>query len=120
MERSMSAVTVTVTVTNANESAALGSPTLSGTLYKGVTASITVSTNAPGKVRFYVDGKRISTCLAIATTGSYSSFSATCNFKPTVTSRHYFYATLTPSDSSFLAATSPKVATNILKRASLR
>jgi hypothetical protein len=113
-------ITVTVTVTNANESAAVGVPSSSGTLYKGVSASLTVTTNAPGKVRFFMDGKRISTCLAVTASGSYSSYSATCSFKPTVSNRHSFYATLTPSDVTFSGTSSPTLTTNVLKRATNR
>ena len=113
-------ITVTVTVTNLNESSTLSAPTLSGTLYKGVSATLSVSLNAPGKVRFFMDGKRISTCLAVPTTGSNSSFSATCTFKPTVSSRHTFYATLTPSDLTFTGTSSPTVTTIILGRTNLR
>lgn len=113
-------ITVTVTVTNANESAELGTPSISGTLYKGVSASITVTTNAPGKVRFFMDGKRISSCLAVATTGTYSTHTATCTFKPSATSRRSFYATLTPSDNTFSSATSPKLFTYVLNRGTIR
>jgi VCBS repeat-containing protein len=113
-------VTVTVTVTNANESSSFGTPSLSGALYKGVSATITVTTNAPGKLRFFVDGKRISTCLAVPTTGSNSSFSATCTFKPAVTGRHTYYATLIPSDITFTSGNSPTISANVMKRATGR
>jgi VCBS repeat-containing protein len=112
--------TVSVTVTNVNEAVVIGNPTVSGTLFKGVSASITVTLNAPGKVRFFMDGKRISTCLSVATTGSNSSFSAVCNFKPSVTNRHSFYATLTPSDISFTGTTSPNLWVYVVKRATTR
>jgi hypothetical protein len=113
-------VTVTVTVTNANESAVLGAPTVSGILYKGISASITVTTNAPGKVRFFIDGKRISNCLSVLTTGSNSSYSATCNIKPSVMGRHSFYATLTPSDITFSGTSSPSLIANVFKRTNSR
>lgn len=113
-------VTVTVTVTNANETVSFGTPTFSGTLYKGVTATITVTVNAPGKMRFFVDGKRISSCLAVLTTGSNSSYSATCTFKPAVTGRHGFYATLSPSDVTFSGASSSSLIANIYKRTAFR
>jgi hypothetical protein len=95
-------------------------PSVSGTLYKGVPASITVTLNAPGKVRFFMDGKRISTCLAVIASGANSTYSAVCNFKPTITSGHTFYATITPSDNTFSSATSPKFFAYVFKRTTTR
>jgi hypothetical protein len=71
-------------------------------------------------VRFFVDGKRISTCLAVSATGSNSSYSATCTFKPSVTGRHTYHATHTPSDVTFTGSSSPTISANILKRTTSR
>jgi hypothetical protein len=109
-------LTVTITVTNANEVTSLGTPSVSGTLYKGVTGSISITANAPGKVRFFMNGKRIPTCLSVSTTGSNSSHSATCNFKPAVTGRQIFHATHTPSDTSFTGSTSQSLIAHVVKR----
>ena len=112
--------TLTVTITNANESASIGAPTLSGAALKGSTVTITVTSNAAGKVRFFVGGKRISNCLARSTTGSYPNFSATCSWKPPVTGRQYLTAVLTPTDITFSANTSPRTEVAVLKRGTLR
>jgi hypothetical protein len=86
--------TLTVTITNANESASISAPTVSGTTNKGISTTITVTLNAAGKVRFFLEGKRISNCLARSTTGSYPNFSATCSWKPPVTGRQSLTASI--------------------------
>jgi hypothetical protein len=112
--------TLTVTITNANESASVSAPTVSGTINKGISTTITVTLNAAGKVRFFLGGKRISNCLARSTTGSYPNFSATCSWKPPVTGRQSLTASITPTDGSFSAATSPSTAVWVTKRANGR
>ena len=112
--------TLTVTITNANESASLGSPTLSGAALKGSIVTITVTSNAAGKVRFFVGGKRISNCLARSTSGSYPNFSATCSWKPPVTGSQNLTARVTPTDNSFSATTSAPTLVRVTKRISTR
>lgn len=112
--------TLTVTITNANESASLGAPTLSGAASKGNIVTITVTSNAAGKVRFFVEGKRISNCLARSTTGSYPSFSATCSWRPPVTGNQNLTARITPTDSTFSASTSTATSVWVDKRNSTR
>ena len=112
--------TLTVTITNANESASIGAPTLSGAASKGSIVTITVTSNAAGKVRFFVGGKRISNCLARSTTGSYPNFSATCLWKPPVTGSQNLTASVTPTDSSFSATTSAPTLVRVTKRISTR
>jgi hypothetical protein len=112
--------TLTVTISNSNESATVSAPTVSGTINKGISTTITVTLNAAGKVRFFLGGKRISNCLARSTTGSYPNFSATCSWKPPVTGRQSLTASITPTDSSFSAATSANTAVWVNKRASSR
>jgi VCBS repeat-containing protein len=112
--------TLTVTITNANESASVNAPTVSGSINKGISATITVTLNTDGKVRFFVGGKRISNCLARSTTGSYPNFTATCSWKPPVMGSQSLTARVTPSDNSFSATTSPSTAVLVTKRANSR
>lgn len=112
--------TVTITVTNQNESGSASTPTLSGTPYKGISIATTVSVNAPGKVRFFLNGKRIANCLAVSTTGSGSTYTATCNWRPTFTGRQSLTATFTPTSNTFTAVTSPALSTWVLKRTTTR
>ena len=112
--------TVTISVTNVNESSSTGSVTTSGTVYKGVFTTITVSSNVAGKVRFFVDGKRISTCLSVTNVGSYPNYTATCSWKPAVKGRHILSATITPTDNTFSSATSYSNAIYVQKRSTSR
>jgi hypothetical protein len=112
--------TLTVTISNANESATVSAPTVSGTINKGISTTITVTLNAAGKVRFFLGGKRISNCLARSTTGSYPNFSATCSWKPPVTGSQNLTARITPTESSFTSATSTSTAVWVNKRANSR
>jgi uncharacterized repeat protein (TIGR02543 family) len=111
---------INITVTNVNESSSTSPPAVSGNVYKGIVASLTVTVNTPGKVRFFMDGKRIASCLAVATTGSYPNYTASCSWKPTVTARHSVTATLTPTDNTFAASTSQAGTFWVLKRTTLR
>jgi hypothetical protein len=111
---------ITITVTNMNESSSISAPSLSIISYKGQTETITVTVNVAGKVRFFVGGKRISTCLAKSTTGTYPSFTATCYWKPPVTGHQSITASLTPTDYSFSSSTSNTSMTQVVKRSTTR
>jgi hypothetical protein len=112
--------TLTVTITNVNENSSIGAPTVSGTVNKGVSTTITVTSDVAGKVRFFLGGKRISNCLARSTTGSSPSFTATCAWKPPVTGSQNLTARITPTDSSFTSATSTSTVVWVNKRANSR
>jgi VCBS repeat-containing protein len=112
--------TITITITNANENASVDAPTISGTIYKGVTSTITVTINVSGKVRFFVGGKRISTCKDRVTSGTYPNNTATCLWKPPVTGKQILTATLTPTDSTFAASTSAATEVFVRKRSNSR
>ncbi len=114
------AQTLTVTITNVNESGSISAPSVSGTAYKGVAITITVTTNSPGKVRFLVGGKRISNCLARSTTGNYPSFTATCTWKPSIHGPQQVSAQLTPSNVTFTSATSAKSVIWVFRRTGSR
>lgn len=111
---------ISITVTNVNESSNLGAPTVSGTIYKGISTTISVTVETAGKVRFFVGNKRIANCLARSTTGSYPNFSATCSWKPSVSGRATLTARVTPSDSSFSTATSEATSVLVLRRTNQR
>ena len=114
------AQTLTVTITNANETAALNAPTVSGSIYKGTQITITVTSSAAGKVRFFLGGKRIAGCLAKSTSGSYPTHTATCSWKPPVTGRQILTAQITPTDNTFSASTSASTEVRVLKRVASR
>ena len=112
--------TVTITITNANESASINAPTVSGTINKGIATTITVTINVAGKVRFFVGGKRISTCKDRTTSGTYPNNTATCSWRPAVTGRQILTATLTPTDNSFGASTSAPTTVQVVRRTTSR
>lgn len=86
--------------------ATLASPSISGSVRKGASSTITVNVNAPGFVRFFVDGKRIPNCQNVATSGSAPNFTASCTWKPAIQGLRAVSASFTPSDLNFLAAVS--------------
>jgi hypothetical protein len=112
--------TLTVTVTNLNESAQITNVAFSALIYKGTTTTISVSLNTPGRLRFFVNGKRITSCLARATTGSYPSASGTCSWKPAVTGRNFVTVQITPTDNTFSTVSSSRFEVWVFKRAGNR
>lgn len=112
--------TLSITVTDVVEIASIAAPVVASTLYKGVTATISVTSDFAGRVRFFIDGKRIAGCLSIATVGSAPSAVATCSFKPTVTGNHKISARITPTNSGITPALSATVTVSIARKTTLR
>jgi hypothetical protein len=90
------------------------------TLTKGVTESVTANVNVPGKVRFFISGKRIPGCLAVSTSGTAPNLTATCNWKPAVKGSHLVHATLTPTEMAISGATSDRTKLFVSTRRSTR
>ncbi len=57
---------------------------VSSNVYKGISSSVTASTNTAGRVQFLINGKRVANCVSIRTTGTAPSLTASCNWRPTV------------------------------------
>jgi uncharacterized repeat protein (TIGR02543 family) len=112
--------TFAIVVTNVNEVSTTSPPSVVGNVYKGVQITITVTVNAPGSVRFYLAGKRIPTCLARPTSGSYPNYTATCAWKPPVIGFQNLTAELTPSDNTFSRSTSAVGSFWVLRRTTIR
>lgn len=100
--------------------ATLGAPSISGTVKKGNSSTISVSVNGPGFVRFFISGKRIPGCLKVATSGTSPNFTASCTLKPSIKGTRTFNASFTPSDTTFLAANSPATTYLISNRTNQR
>lgn len=98
----------------------VGAPTSVSTLYKGINATVTVTSSVAGKLAFYFDGKRITTCRAVPTTGTSPNFTASCTWKPAVTAYHDIYAVLTPTNTALLSSKSAIGRFYILKRTTTR
>jgi hypothetical protein len=101
-------------------STTIGTPTISGSVNKGISSNVTLTVGASGYVRFFVDGKRIPGCLKTATTGSSPNFTATCAWKPPVKGLHRIHAAFTSTDAGYLSATSPTASVQVLPRTSAR
>ncbi len=112
--------TVTITVSNVNEPGTVTLPAISGTPIKGTNLTATVTVNTSGKVRFYIDGKRIAGCLAKSTTGTYPTLTASCIWKPARLGRQFVTAEFTPSNTSFSSVTSLPQMIWVVKRTSNR
>lgn len=109
-----------VTVLDSFENSTISINAFAGNLYKGVTTPFSVSVNNPGKMRFFMDGRRIANCLAVPTTGTYPSYSATCSWKPTSTNRHTVYVTFTPYGANFSSISTTPREVFVYKRATTR
>ncbi len=109
-----------ITVTDVVENANLAAPSLSGSAYKGRAVTVTVTSDTPGKMRFYISGKRIPNCLAQATTGSYPTYLATCLWEPSISGAQRLTATLTPTDVAISQAQSQIGTVFIYKRSNFR
>lgn len=112
--------TLTVTIIDINEPGLVTAPTLSGTPLKGVAVLLSVTTNTPGKVRFFVEGKRIPNCLARATTGSSPTYTATCSWKPAIHGLQQITAQFTPTNASFSPSTSVITSVGVFRKITLR
>lgn len=112
--------TVTISVVDLSEASTVTLPSITGTPTKGVNLTATVTLNVAGKVRFFIDGKRIAACLARPTSGSYPTLTATCTWKPVRTGRQFLTAQLTPTNSNFTAVTSPPQMIWVVKRTTTR
>ena len=112
--------TVTITVLNVNEAGTITGISLGASPSKGIAVQTSVTVNTAGKVRFFLNGKRIAGCLAVSTIGSYPTLTATCNWKPTVTGRHSLTAQFTPTNSSFSSVSTAPLSIWVLKRSTTR
>lgn len=107
-------------ITDANLNPAIAKPVISGVAYKGITVTITVTSDTAGKVRFFVNGKKIPGCLAQTTTGSSPTFTATCNWKPPVQGVQKITALLTTSANGASTPTSSPLNVFIGRRTTTR
>ena len=112
--------TLSVTVTDVVEIASITAPTVAPTLFKGVTANISATSDFPGRVRFFIDGKRIPGCLSVPTVGAAPTAVATCTFRPKVLGVRRISAYITPTNNGITPALSANVTVTISRRTTLR
>jgi hypothetical protein len=78
----------------------------SGNAGKGLNFTISATVGAAGRVRFFINGKRIPTCLSVITSGS--PMTATCTWKPATSGVLMITATLTPVKSGLSVSSASK------------
>ena len=98
----------------------LGLPSLSGNPIKGLNVTLSISTDTPGLVTFFVSGKKIGNCISKATTGTVGNYSASCYWKPSIQGAFQITARIKPTDSSYQIATSGILSVGVAMRATKR
>lgn len=98
----------------------IGVPTISGAVTKGGSVTISVTSDSSGKVRFFLNGKRIAGCLSQATTGSAPSFSASCTWRPSFHGSQQITAQLFTGVQGATTPTSAPLKTFVNRRSTLR
>jgi hypothetical protein len=111
----------TVVLRDVIEATTLTQPTLSGTPYKGIAVTITVTpagdgSSIPGTITYLMAGKRIPGCLKKTYSGTGNS---TCSWKPTTMGQREISVFFTPTNSSFTGSSSKK-SFLIYKRTTIR
>lgn len=98
----------------------VGAPSISASLSKGVSATLTVNQSFSGKVRFFVDGKKIPNCLNVTATGTSPNFTATCTFKPSWSGRVKLNAYITSTDGGYASTYSNSIYVQVGRRSNNR
>jgi hypothetical protein len=78
--------------------------------------SVTANVSVASKISFYVNGKVLPGCKNRLTSGSGSSHSVTCNWKPSLRGNFYVSAISTPTSASTTGASAIPVLVNIASR----
>ena len=102
-----------------NLTSAFNSLTLSGgatTATFRTPVSVTANVSVASKVSFYVNGKVLPGCKNRLTSGSGSSHSVTCTWKPSLRGNYAISATSTPTNPSTSGASATPVLVNISNR----
>jgi len=63
--------------------------------------TITATIGNPGKVTFYVKGKKVPGCISLSPVSKYENFTVTCNYKPSLHGNLQVSATYVPTISYF-------------------
>lgn len=98
----------------------LNKPVVSDSIYKGVNTTISFTVPVTGIVRFFVNGKRISTCKDRVTSSSPPNNVATCIWKPSVQGRSVITVQLTPTSSGYIYSNPEAVVATVLARKTKR
>lgn len=115
--------TVTVTVTNVVDTTSFSTFEIAGnvssTQYR-IPIVLTAVVTVAAKITFYALGKRIANCISRTATGSASTYTATCTWKPSVRGSMQVIAVATPTAGGISGATSPALKVFVSQRSSTR
>lgn len=98
----------------------VSAPSITGTIKKGVSTTLTVNQSFAGKARFFVDGKKIPNCLNVIASGTAPNFTASCTFKPAWSGQVTIKAFITSSDANYPSTYSDTRVVSIYRRSNLR
>lgn len=115
--------TITVTVLDILDVAVFNSLGLSGGATQAtyrIAISITANLALPAKVTFSANGKRISGCIKISTSGVSPNITATCSWRPAVRGAASINATSFPVNQAFSGSSSPILIVKVGGRSSTR
>jgi hypothetical protein len=107
-------------ISDENLSPTIATPSTSGSIYKGVATTISVTSDASGTVRFFLNGKRIAGCFSRATTGSSPTYTATCSWRPTTQGQQKITAQLVTAVQGAASPTSAPLTVFVGRRTTLR
>jgi hypothetical protein len=111
--------TLTVTVLNVIDTSNFNSVALAGnavTANYRTSISITASVNVSARITFTALGKRISGCISKLTSGSGSTFTVSCSWKPSQKGIVALSATAVPVGAGISGTTSDSVRIQVLPR----
>ena len=108
------------TVTNVAEYATLGTLSLAAIPSKGISVTISFTSDVSGKVTFYANGKRIAGCISKSTTGTSPTFTGDCTWKPATTAPIRLHASISSPTSAFVTTNTSVLSVQPIKRTSTR
>jgi hypothetical protein len=107
-------------ITDENMNPTIATPSTSGSVSKGIVTTISVTSDASGTVRFFLNGKRIPGCFSRATTGSSPTYTATCSWRPTTQGQQRITAQLVTAVQGASSPTSAPLTVFVGRRTTLR
>ena len=108
------------TVTNVAEYATLGTLSLASIPSKGISVTISFTSDVSGKVTFYANGKRIAGCISKSTTGTSPTFTGDCTWKPVTTAPIRLYASISSPTSAYVTTNTSVLSVQPNKRTTTR
>jgi hypothetical protein len=115
--------TVTVTVTDVLDTSSFSAFSIAGNVSSApyrIPIEISATVTVASKITFLLNGKRISGCISKLTTGSGSSFTVTCTWRPTQIGYLTIISQSAPINAGISGATSSILRVFVPKRTSLR